>query len=194
MQHRHQLSSSLHPSTDVRPSSDAPRVPRDGTLSPVSLPDGEVLCLYQASSGKRPLLAGSEASVLWNSMRKVSPPPTPRPSIPAYPVVPRLLRCGFHRCRKMCHDAATPCEDCDQICLKPRSICSHPCPSACHAPSACPIDLPCPKLIDVKCECGVLSQRARCATSSTRIEGNRERLIKCTESVFSSPSPGLSLT
>ncbi|KAL8290623.1 hypothetical protein RQP46_002881 [Phenoliferia psychrophenolica] len=95
----------------------------------------------------------------------------------------KLLRCAFHRCRKTCHAADDGCEGCDQVCLKPRRLCGHPCAENCHFPSTCAVDEahPCPKLIDVTCSCGHLKQRARCATSTAKPEGNRERLIKCTD-------------
>ncbi|KAM0751251.1 hypothetical protein T439DRAFT_313553 [Meredithblackwellia eburnea MCA 4105] len=95
----------------------------------------------------------------------------------------KLLRCAFHRCRKTCHPPGEPCETCDQVCLKPRHLCGHPCAENCHFPSTCPVDEahPCPKLIEVTCACGNLKQSARCATSTVRPEGNRDRLVKCTD-------------
>lgn len=38
----------------------------------------------------------------------------------------KLLKCGYHRCKKMCH-LPGECEDCAQTCGKPKSICGHPC-------------------------------------------------------------------
>ncbi|BGP49885.1 FKBP12-associated protein [Rhodotorula kratochvilovae] len=93
----------------------------------------------------------------------------------------KLLRCGWHRCRKTCHPAGK-CETTDdQTCLKPRKHCGHPCPLPCHFPSACPADSPCPKLIPVHCACGHLSQNARCGTCDDKPEGNSGRLLKCTD-------------
>ncbi|GAA5838784.1 hypothetical protein JCM9279_003861 [Rhodotorula babjevae] len=93
----------------------------------------------------------------------------------------KLLRCGWHRCRKTCHSAGE-CETADdQTCLKPRKHCGHPCPLPCHFPSACPADAPCPKLIKVHCECGNLSQNARCGACDDKPEGNAGRLVKCTD-------------
>lgn len=51
----------------------------------------------------------------------------------------------------------------------------------CHTPSSCPIDSPCPKMIEVTCECGHIKQQARCATSEARPEGNAKRVVKCTD-------------
>ncbi|GAA5991452.1 hypothetical protein JCM11641_005210 [Rhodosporidiobolus odoratus] len=93
----------------------------------------------------------------------------------------KLLRCGWHRCRKVCH----PPGDCetvdDQMCLKPRKHCGHPCPLPCHFPSACSTETPCDKLITVTCTCGHLSQSARCGSCDSKPEGNQGRHVKCTE-------------
>lgn len=53
--------------------------------------------------------------------------------------------------------------------------------AACHFPSACPTDTPCPKLIPVHCACGHLSQNARCGACDEKPEGNEGRLLKCTD-------------
>lgn len=55
-------------------------------------------------------------------------------------------------------------------------------PAACHFPSACPADSPCPKLIPVHCACGHLSQNARCGACDEKPEGNEGRLLKCNDS------------
>ena len=36
------------------------------------------------------------------------------------------LACGYHHCRKVCHPAGE-CQECTQICGKPRVECGHPC-------------------------------------------------------------------
>ncbi|GAA5919432.1 hypothetical protein JCM6882_006322 [Rhodosporidiobolus microsporus] len=93
----------------------------------------------------------------------------------------KLLRCGWHRCRKPCHPEGE-CETVDdQLCLKPRKHCGHPCPLPCHFPSACPADSPCDKLIEVTCSCGHLKQKARCGANDAKPEGNNGRLVKCTD-------------
>ncbi|KAM0790050.1 hypothetical protein ACM66B_005378 [Microbotryomycetes sp. NB124-2] len=92
----------------------------------------------------------------------------------------RLLRCGAHRCRKMCH-VVGECEQCDQTCLKPRSLCGHPCPLPCHAPSACKEDEPCPKLIQMSCPCGHLQQSTRCGACTARPEGNSGKKLVCSD-------------
>lgn len=51
----------------------------------------------------------------------------------------------------------------------------------CHAPSACPFDIPCPKLIEVFCVCGTIKQQARCGANELRPEGNKDRTVKCTD-------------
>ncbi|BGP18001.1 hypothetical protein JCM10213_005040 [Rhodosporidiobolus nylandii] len=93
----------------------------------------------------------------------------------------KLLRCGWHRCRKPCHPPGE-CETVDdQMCLKPRKHCSHPCDLACHFPSACSTETPCNKLIEVHCACGHISQKARCGACDAKPEGNNGRLVKCTD-------------
>lgn len=92
----------------------------------------------------------------------------------------RLLRCGWHRCRKVCH-VAGECENCDQICLKPRKLCGHPCPLPCHSPSACSVEVPCEKLIEVSCSCGHVKQQVKCHASTSKPEGNQGRLLKCSD-------------
>lgn len=94
----------------------------------------------------------------------------------------KLLRCGWHRCRKSCHAPGECEEKDDQTCLKARKHCGHPCPLPCHFPSACPADSPCPKLIPVHCACGHLSQNARCGACDEKPEGNEGRLLKCNDS------------
>ncbi|GAA5864129.1 hypothetical protein JCM3774_006390 [Rhodotorula dairenensis] len=94
----------------------------------------------------------------------------------------KLLRCGWHRCRKSCHAPGECEEKDDQTCLKARKHCGHPCPLPCHFPSSCPADLPCPKLIPVHCACGHLSQNARCGACDDKPEGNEGRLLKCNDS------------
>ena len=96
--------------------------------------------------------------------------------------IDRLLRCGFHRCKSTCHPPTDACDTCSQVCLKPLRICSHPCPLDCHAPSTCPTDLPCTFSIEVTCACGNLKQKAKCGSCDAKEEGNRERMIKCSES------------
>ncbi|GAA6018805.1 hypothetical protein JCM11491_006870 [Sporobolomyces phaffii] len=93
----------------------------------------------------------------------------------------KLLRCGFHRCQKTCHPPGECDEQDNQICLKPRKHCNHPCPLPCHFPSSCPADQPCPKMIEVTCACGHLIQQARCGACDSKPEGNMGRQVKCTD-------------
>lgn len=93
----------------------------------------------------------------------------------------RLLNCGFHTCKKTCH-VPNECEtSCSQICLKPRRICGDPCSLNCHAPSPCSIELPCSMSIELSCSCGHIKQKVKCSVSESKPEGNREKLIKCTD-------------
>lgn len=90
----------------------------------------------------------------------------------------RLLKCAYHRCRKPCHPSGQ-CEHCDQTCLKPRKPCLHPCPSPCHFPSSCPTDTPCPKVIEITCSCGTLTQKVKCGSCDAKVEGNKDKVLKC---------------
>ncbi|KAG0141960.1 hypothetical protein CROQUDRAFT_50994 [Cronartium quercuum f. sp. fusiforme G11] len=89
-----------------------------------------------------------------------------------------LLTCGAHRCRKTCHTAGE-CGVCDQLCLKPRKYCGHGCQIKCHAPSSCSIEEPCETVIDIKCQCGHITQKVNCSSCESRPEGNRDRVLKC---------------
>lgn len=53
--------------------------------------------------------------------------------------------------------------------------------TACHFPSSCPADQPCPKMIEVTCTCGHIKQQARCGASDSKPEGNNGRQVKCTD-------------
>ena len=90
----------------------------------------------------------------------------------------KLLRCGYHRCKSVCHLGECP-DVCDQMCLKPRRLCGHPCPANCHFPSSCSVDKPCVKMIEVKCACGHMKQQAKCGACTDKPDGNRGRLVKC---------------
>ncbi|XP_055372263.1 protein shuttle craft [Condylostylus longicornis] len=72
------------------------------------------------------------------------------------------LRCGRHKCIKLCHDG--PCEAesdiCKQSCKTKRYDCGHACMAPCHD-GECP-DTPCKELIEVQCECGNRKQQRTC--------------------------------
>lgn len=91
----------------------------------------------------------------------------------------KLLSCGAHRDRTVCH--AGPCPPCSQRCGKPRKFCGHPHEAACHAPSACSTAPPCPTPVDVTCACGHLRQRGLCGSCTAKPESAATRFLACTE-------------
>ncbi|KAJ9074037.1 FKBP12-associated protein [Entomophthora muscae] len=68
----------------------------------------------------------------------------------------KLLACGAHVCKEVCHDG--PClklhATCKSVCQKPLQGCEHPCQLACHAPSMCPAGTTCVVSVQIPCECG----------------------------------------
>jgi transcriptional repressor NF-X1 len=91
----------------------------------------------------------------------------------------KLLACGYHKCRKMCH-LPGECEDCTQTCGKPKSLCGHPCQKKCHAPSKCSQDEPCAELVEATCPCGNIKQRARCGACTASPTSNGGQKLSCT--------------
>lgn len=79
----------------------------------------------------------------------------------------RPLRCGQHKCIKICHSGACESEKdvCKQQCTKPRHMCAHMCGAPCHAGS-CP-DTACRENVDVLCQCGNRKQIRTCQDFST---------------------------
>jgi transcriptional repressor NF-X1 len=73
------------------------------------------------------------------------------------------LGCGYHRCDRLCH--GNECGPCTNQCGKPQKGCRHPCPQPCHAPAACPEDVPCNFTVSVQCDCGRITQSVSCHKS-----------------------------
>lgn len=73
------------------------------------------------------------------------------------------LKCGRHKCIKICHSG--PCETetdkCKQNCPKRRIMCSHACNAPCHLNTPCP-DTMCREMIEVSCQCGLRKQSRTC--------------------------------
>ncbi|GAO47095.1 hypothetical protein G7K_1307-t1 [Saitoella complicata NRRL Y-17804] len=93
----------------------------------------------------------------------------------------KLLKCGGHRCRKLCH--AGECEtECTQVCGKPRKTCGHPCGEQCHSPFACPEDEKhrCKARVVTTCACGTVRQEVVCG-ASTKTETTGKKELPCTE-------------
>lgn len=81
----------------------------------------------------------------------------------------RALRCGRHKCVRICHaDACETDKDvCRQLCTKQRIMCGHACGAPCHKDAVCPADLPCREQVEVLCQCGNRKQMRTCQDFST---------------------------
>lgn len=92
----------------------------------------------------------------------------------------KTLKCGFHRCTKLCHRSGE-CEDaaraCQQPCGKGKS-CGHPCSAPCHSPFSCKEDKPCEHKIFITCDCQRIKQEARCGATKNMV-GNAGKSLKC---------------
>uniref|UniRef100_A0A8C1IRZ5 Transcriptional repressor NF-X1 n=1 Tax=Cyprinus carpio TaxID=7962 RepID=A0A8C1IRZ5_CYPCA len=54
-------------------------------------------------------------------------------------VCDKLLPCGSHHCKKICHRGECQAEgECKQPCTHPRASCGHPCAAPCHPGTPCP--------------------------------------------------------
>lgn len=92
-----------------------------------------------------------------------------------------LLPCGAHRCSRKCHPLGQCEERCDRDCAKPRKHCGHHCQQKCHAPSACPTNMACEVLIDLKCRCGHVTQKMQCGSCDESPGGNLDRVLTCND-------------
>lgn len=80
----------------------------------------------------------------------------------------RLMGCGFHHCKRLCH--SDECGNCSAACGKTRKSCLpdiHPCTLTCHAPSTCPETEPCESLITLTCPCNRIRQSVLCGQTIT---------------------------
>jgi len=94
------------------------------------------------------------------------------------------LKCGFHKCRKLCHrdgeceDVDIPGSHCSQPCMKARQSCDHVDMEPCHAPYSCKEDRPCQAKTFVTCECQHRKQEVKCGATTTNAWPSRITL-KC---------------
>ncbi|KAI9298017.1 hypothetical protein K502DRAFT_322978 [Neoconidiobolus thromboides FSU 785] len=109
-------------------------------------------------------------------------------NIPCYRLKPmcglpcnKMLPCGAHHCKQLCHEGPCLLEDasCNFICNKPRPNCEHPCQGICHAPSVCSNDIPCNTIITVSCKCGYLKKEKTCNGMDPTLQ-----TILCNEQCF----------
>jgi len=86
--------------------------------------------------------------------------PCSRTNVCCGEVCGKMLPCGQHTCRRICHPG--DCMDaeegktngCGQVCGKPLPLCGHPCQMPCHPGKPCGTDGPCKTLIEARCPCG----------------------------------------
>ncbi|XP_069769726.1 transcriptional repressor NF-X1 isoform X2 [Narcine bancroftii] len=82
----------------------------------------------------------------------------------------KLLPCGMHKCKKICHkgDCGTE-EQCKQPCTIPRPECNHPCSSPCHPDSPCP-KIPCRAEVVLYCSCQRRKEVMICSEASSNYQ------------------------
>ncbi|XP_041040209.1 transcriptional repressor NF-X1 isoform X1 [Carcharodon carcharias] len=82
----------------------------------------------------------------------------------------KLLPCGMHKCKKICHkgDCVTE-EQCKQPCIIPRPDCNHPCSSSCHPGSPCP-KTPCYAEVILYCSCQRRKEIMICSEASSNYQ------------------------
>ncbi|XP_042617307.1 transcriptional repressor NF-X1-like [Cyprinus carpio] len=79
----------------------------------------------------------------------------------------KLLPCGSHRCKKICHRGECQAEgECKQPCIHPRPSCGHPCAAPCHPGTPCPPTI-CSAKVALQCACGRKKETLPCADAAS---------------------------
>ncbi|XP_051572453.1 transcriptional repressor NF-X1-like isoform X2 [Myxocyprinus asiaticus] len=79
----------------------------------------------------------------------------------------KLLPCGSHRCKRICHREECQAEgDCKQPCAYPKSDCGHPCGATCHTGTPCPPTI-CSAKVALQCDCGRKKETVPCAEAAS---------------------------
>ncbi|XP_048371138.1 transcriptional repressor NF-X1 isoform X2 [Sphaerodactylus townsendi] len=79
----------------------------------------------------------------------------------------RMLKCGMHKCKRICHKAECLIdEECRQPCTILRLHCNHPCMSPCHPSLPCPTTS-CSTKVELQCECGRRKETMVCLEASS---------------------------
>ncbi|XP_043100969.1 transcriptional repressor NF-X1 [Puntigrus tetrazona] len=82
-------------------------------------------------------------------------------------VCDKLLPCGSHHCKKICHRGVCQAEgECKQPCSHPRPSCGHPCAAPCHPGSPCPPTI-CSAKVALQCDCGRKKETIPCADAAS---------------------------
>ncbi|KAJ8099675.1 hypothetical protein POJ06DRAFT_198492 [Lipomyces tetrasporus] len=104
--------------------------------------------------------------------------PCSRQQVSCGTICNKLVACGSHRCKKVCH-CEGQCENpCSQPCNKIKS-CGHPDEAPCHSPFQCEEAIPCTALIKISCPCGNLTTTVKCNATKTSKSPKRE--LKCND-------------
>ncbi|XP_059369674.1 transcriptional repressor NF-X1-like isoform X2 [Carassius carassius] len=79
----------------------------------------------------------------------------------------KLLSCGSHRCKKICHRGECQAEgECKQPCTHPRASCGHPCAAPCHPGTPCPPTV-CSAKVALQCDCGRRKETIPCTDAAS---------------------------
>ncbi|XP_051517466.1 transcriptional repressor NF-X1 isoform X1 [Myxocyprinus asiaticus] len=79
----------------------------------------------------------------------------------------KLLPCGSHRCKRICHRGECQAEgDCKQPCAHPKPGCGHPCGAPCHTGTLCPPTI-CSAKVALQCDCGRKKETMPCAEAAS---------------------------
>jgi len=98
--------------------------------------------------------------------------PCSRTNVCCGEVCGKLLPCGQHTCRKICHPGECMAAEegevksCGQICGKPLPLCGHPCQMICHPGTPCGTDGPCKTMVEARCPCGQRVSRVMCGVKN----------------------------
>lgn len=80
----------------------------------------------------------------------------------------KMLSCGVHRCRKVCHLPGKCEEPCHQKCGR-KLPCGHTCHRKCHGATDCdPAKYPCRVAVIIHCPCGRRSQKVACSQADAK--------------------------
>uniref|UniRef100_A0A8C1GDX2 NF-X1-type domain-containing protein n=1 Tax=Cyprinus carpio TaxID=7962 RepID=A0A8C1GDX2_CYPCA len=87
----------------------------------------------------------------------------------------KLLPCGSHRCKKICHRGECQAEgECKQPCIHPRPSCGHPCAAPCHPGTPCPPSI-CSAKVALQCDCGRKKETLPCADAASSYQRNAKQ-------------------
>jgi transcriptional repressor NF-X1 len=104
-------------------------------------------------------------------------------NVSCFKICDKLLPCGEHKCKKVCHEIGDCQKKCIEKCLKLKK-CGHPCQQLCHYNKPCNELIPCEEKVIVTCNCGRRKQSLNCYSVTkmiTDLGTDNTNLIKCDE-------------